>query len=113
MTQPAVDPSTMRALYDRLIALSREAHGLGLHETAYHALCAALHAAQSASDRVSVAQVADEAREQINWIDTHMPDHRISTASASRHDHPGVYAMLERQAGTITRMLERGAGESR
>ena len=103
--QSLVDPAPARAFFDRFMNLSREAHELGLHEVAYHALCAAMHAAQTGNDVAGVARVADEARDQIDWINTHVPAHRLSTASASRHDHPGVYAMLERQAEAVVRMM--------
>jgi hypothetical protein len=107
--EPAVTDAA-RSFFDRLLALSREAHGCGFHEVAYHALIGAMHAAQSGHDRAGVALTADEAREQINWIDTHVPGHRLSTSSAARHDHPGVYAMLCRQAEMVVRQLAREAG---
>jgi hypothetical protein len=109
MTQPAGDTAVARTLYDRLLGVSREAHGAGLHEVAYHALSAALHAAESAGDRGAVAAIAREAREQIDWIDANAPAHRLSTASAKRHDHPGVYAMLGRQAAMLARLMERSS----
>ena len=104
--QSPVGPAPARAFFDRLMTLSREAHEFGLHEVAYHSLCAAMHAAQTGNDPAGVARVADVAREQIDWINTHVPAHRLSTASARRHDHPGVYAMLERQAEAVLRMLD-------
>ena len=107
MTRSSGDPAGLRSLYDRLLALSREAHQSGLHEVAYHALQAAMHAAQGARDGAAVITIADEAREQIAWIDTHSPGHRLSTSSAGKHDHPGVYAMLERQAEMVAKMLGR------
>ena len=114
MAQPGAEQTTARALFDRLLVVSREAHQQGLHEVAYHALTAALHAAQSGGDMPGVETIAEEAREQIEWIDGHAPAHRLSTESAKRHDHPGVYAMLGRQADMIARMLAReSAVESR
>jgi hypothetical protein len=112
MPQPALNESA-RTLFDRLLTLSREAHESGLHEVAYHALTAAMHAAQIGRDSAGVATIADEAREQIKWIDTHVPEHRLSTRSARKHDHPGVYAMLGRQAEMVARMLGREGGEER
>ena len=108
MTQPAGDTAVARTLYERLLELSGEAHGAGLHEVAYHALSAAMHAAESAGNTGAVAAVGREARKQINWIDAHAPAHRLSTKSSKRHDHPGVYAMLERQAEMIARLMGRG-----
>jgi len=110
MTQSAADTESARALFDRLLSLSREAHESRLHEVAYHALSAAMHAAQTGGDVAGVAAIADEARQQIHWIDTNVPSHRLSTRSAMKHDHPGVYAMLERQGEMVVRMLERVEG---
>jgi hypothetical protein len=59
-------------LYGRLLAMSRVAHGRGQHSVAYHALAAAMHAADDAGDVDALAEVG-------------------------RHAHPGVYAMLVRQ----------------
>lgn len=112
MLRETVDAESAHALFDRLLPLSREAHSYGFHEVAYHALTAAMHAAQTAHDSAGVAVTANEARQQVEWIDTHVPDHRLSTNSARRHGHPGVYAMLGRQAEMILRILERERGDS-
>jgi len=106
MAQPAGDTAVARTLYERLLSLSQEAHRAGLHEVAYHALSAAMHAAESAGDAGAVAAVAPEARRQIDWIDGHAPSHRLSPASAKGRDHPGVYAMLERQAEMVARLID-------
>jgi hypothetical protein len=65
-----------------------------------------MHAAQDAHDVPGVHALAQEARDQIAWIDRNVPGHRLSTSSAGRHNHPGVYAMLVRQARTIGEMLD-------
>lgn len=90
----APSPAT---LFARLLVISREAHRDGHHEAAYHALTAAMHAADDASDAPALAEIGLEAEAQIAWIDQHAPGSRISTRSARQHDHPGVYAMLARQ----------------
>lgn len=92
-------------LFDQLFAASRDAHANGQHEVAYHALIAAMHAAQDAKDVEGARAVAKEAQAQIEWIDRHAPGHRLSTESAARHNHPGVYVMLTRQAGMIGDMM--------
>ena len=84
-------------LWQRLLALSREAHASGHHETAYHALTAAVHAAADASDVPGLDELRQETERQIAWIDRHAPANRLSTTSAGTHNHPGVYAMLARQ----------------
>jgi hypothetical protein len=78
--------------------ISREAHAHRQHEVAYHALTAAMHAADDVGDAQALAEVEREARAQIDWIDHNVPDNRLSTASASKHQHPGVFALLARQA---------------
>jgi hypothetical protein len=95
------------SLFDRLFALSREAHALGQHEVAYHALTAAMHAA----DAAALERVGREAEAQIAAIDRTEPAHRLSTRSASHHGHPGVYVMLVRQAAMHVRRHEARTAE--
>ena len=97
---------TPPSLYERLLVISREAHERGQHETAYHALTAAMHAADDAADIGALAIVRREAEAQIMAIDRDTPGHRLSTRSAARHQHPGVYAMLGRQTGMHIGMHE-------
>lgn len=103
---PAAEPDASAVpLFERLLALGREAHHTGHHETAYHALTAAMHAAEDAGDVRALAEIGREVEAQIAWIDRHAPQHRLSTASARRHHHPGVYAMLARQIAAHELML--------
>nr|ASV46940.1 c6 zinc finger domain-containing protein [uncultured bacterium] len=104
------DAGPPASLFERLLLLSREAHGLGQHEAAYHALTAAMHAAVDARDARALAEVGREAAAQIAWIDRHARSHRLSTASAAGHQHPGVYAMLARQVTAHTHMLDAPPG---
>ena len=100
--------------YERLLDVSRAAHGNGQHEVAYHALVAAMHAADDGADAARLREVEREAEAQIAWIDRHAPGHRLSTHSAGRHGHPGVYAMLARQAaGHVTVQAHRVEREAR
>jgi membrane carboxypeptidase/penicillin-binding protein PbpC len=85
-------------LSDRLLALSREAHASRHHEAAYHALTAAMHTADDDADVAALEVIVEEARGQIEWLDQNDPAHRISTAGAAKHRHPGVYEMLIKQA---------------
>lgn len=96
-----------RPLHAQLVAISRAAHAAGQHEVAYHSLMAALHAARDAEDVDGIAESVHEAREQIAWIDAHRPEHRLSTASAGKHNHPGVFEMLARQGETYLEILHR------
>lgn len=108
MAEPAsIEPGRdepERPLSERLLALSREAHQRKQHEAAYHALTAAMHAADDAADSRALAEIAREVEAQIAWIDRHEPTHRLSTASARLHQHPGVYAMLARQVAAHEQM---------
>jgi hypothetical protein len=94
------------ALFEQLFAISRDAHARRQHEVAYHSLSAAMHAAEDAHDAQSLRTIVQEAQTQISWIDHNAPGHRLSTTSARRHNHPGVYVMLGRQAETIAAMLD-------
>lgn len=106
---PAPSTSPTAHLFDQLLSVSREAHAHGQHEVAYHALIAALHAAQDTAHLAGVRAVVTEARAQIEWIDRNAPGHRLSSESAGRHNHPGVYSMLSRQAETIGHMIKQHA----
>jgi hypothetical protein len=105
-TQPDGNHLPVEQLFDELLALSRDAHAGRHHEVAYHALIAALHAAQDANDHAGMRVIVDEARAQIDWIDRHDPAQRLSTTSAAGRNHPGVYAMLGRQAQTMADMID-------
>ena len=96
-------------LYATLFRVSREAHALGQHEAAYHALAAAMHAANDARDPRALAAVQQEAAAQIAWIDHHVPHHRLSTTSAGARHNAGVYAMLQQQAGAHLQLLGSGS----
>lgn len=89
----------------RLLDISRELHGSREYEAAYHALASALHVAGDRSDVASLEIIAAEAATQLAWIDAHEPTHRLSSSSAARHTHPGVYAMLIQQAGATMQIV--------
>ena len=94
-----------RALSGRLFALSQEAHRGRHHEAAYHALVACMHAAHDDGDEATLITVEREAREQLAWIDEHVPDQRLSTASARERRNMGVYESLARQTQAHLAML--------
>lgn len=106
MTELAASDAVAQPLFERLLAASREAHGLGHYEVAYHALTAAMHSADDDADVRGLAVIGREAERQIAHIDRVDPGHRLSTRSAGRHTHPGVYALLVRQAATHIQMHE-------
>jgi hypothetical protein len=97
---------TRPTLFVRLLAESREAHAGGQHEVAYHALMAAMHAADDVADLRALEAVSLEAAAQLQHIDRHLPQHRLSTSSASRHVHPGVFTLLARQSTMLAHLHE-------
>ena len=97
-------------LYERVLGASREAHTGGRYEVAYRAPMAATHAAEDPRDPGRLREVEREARRQIAHIDEHAPEHRVATASAGRHNHPGIFRMLEEQAAAKAAMAEQRRG---
>lgn len=87
-----------RTIQHRLLLLARDAHAGGHHEAAYHALAAALHAAEDGRDLPTVMEIVREAAAQLAWLDRHLPEHRMSTSSASVLGQAGGYQALMRQA---------------
>ena len=64
------------------------------YEVAYHALAAALHAAESLADPETcrvVEQYTDECRQ---WIDIHAPAHKLSSRSAQARGHESIFRQL-------------------
>jgi hypothetical protein len=94
-----MDAEMARSLYDRLLALSREAHAAGHHEVAYHVLTAALHAAGDALEEERAVAVADEAVAHLSFLDAHAAGHALaSPGAASRPGRVNLYQMLATQA---------------
>jgi hypothetical protein len=93
----------LRAASFDLFVAAREA---GEYEVAYHALCAALHAAESLHDDESCKEVQARAKECREWIDTRDPGHKLSTRSAQSRGHEGIFRQLEVTAGSARLRLE-------
>jgi hypothetical protein len=64
------------------------------YEIAYHALCAALHAAEGLGDEEALRRVASRAGECRDWIDLHAPRHKLSTPSAQSRGHESIFRQL-------------------
>lgn len=90
-------PSKDDDMYSQLIAISQNALEDAYYETAYHALCAAMHFADDTRDEHRLQTVAQVAKTQIDWIDVHAPEHRMSTQSAVQRNGKSFYEMLLRQ----------------
>jgi hypothetical protein len=88
-------------LLERLLEASSDAAQLGEYEVAYHALMAALHAAESARDLAGVDQVAATAREQEAVMESIQPPHNLSTVRAKERGNHSVYRGLELHAHAV------------
>jgi len=89
--------SEISDIYEQLMALSNQALTSSHYEAAYHMLTAAMHYASDLGNEEYLARVEQEAKVQRNWIDSHTPEHRMSTQSASRHSGKNLYDILARQ----------------
>ncbi|MBD2306275.1 hypothetical protein H6G17_12210 [Chroococcidiopsis sp. FACHB-1243] len=85
-------------IYESLMVLSHQALTSNHYEAAYHMLVAAMHYASDLGDEQYLARVEQEAKAQRNWIDSHTPEHRMSTQSVNKHHGKNLYDMLARQA---------------
>jgi len=87
------------------MALSQQALNSELYETAYHTLAAAFHAAE-AEDEQRLLAVEHAAKAQQNWIDTHTPEHWMSTQSTTQRGGNPMYGSLARQAETRVLLIK-------
>ena len=93
-------------IYEQLMSISQEALVISLYETAYHALCAAMHHAQALGDKQRLLAVEQVAKAQQNLIDTSEPAHRLSTQSVRQRNATSIYMMLAKQAATQALILQ-------
>ena len=85
-------------IYESLMVLSNNALTSNHYEAAYHMLTAAMHCASDLGDEQYLTRVEQEAKAQRDWIDSHTPEHRMSTQSTNKHHGKNLYEMLARQA---------------
>lgn len=100
-------------LYEQLMAISHQALINELYETAYHALTAALHYAQSLGDAERLLAVESAAKEQQDLIDTWTPKHRMATQAAVKRDRITLYQMLARQAAAQVLIIQHAHRQER
>ncbi|WP_246275441.1 hypothetical protein [Brasilonema bromeliae] len=81
-------------MYSRLIAISQEALESAYYETAYHALCAAMHYAYIQSDEHRLEMVGQAAKAQLDWIDANAKEHKMSTQSVMKRSGVNLYNSL-------------------
>ncbi|MEH2424416.1 MAG: hypothetical protein V7K48_26950 [Nostoc sp.] len=91
--------------YSQLMAISQECIKNAHYETAYHALCAALHYAQDIGDEHRVKVVQEAAKAQRDWIDAHAPKHRLSSQSTLLRQGVSLYDTLAKQAATLALLI--------
>ncbi len=84
-------------MYSQLMVVSQNAFKGAYYETSYHALCAAMHLANSTRNGQRLIIVAQVAKSQIDWIDAHAPQHRMSNQSALKRNGSSFYKMLLKQ----------------
>lgn len=95
------EPSASRDLYERLMAIGREAFDAELFSAAYHALAAAMHCARTLPEDEALETVSREAFRQLKHIDAHAPAYEHSTQAARDRGHESIFSMLGRQAQTM------------
>ena len=86
------------ALMRRLITVSNAAADGGEFEVAYHALMAALHAAErvgkDAGNATALAEIERVAKAQSDRVEKIKPPHQLSRAAARNRGHTSVYDTL-------------------
>jgi hypothetical protein len=85
---------SLRPLLDQLLEIHRSAFEMGEHEVSFHALSSAAHAAEGLEDLDGLERIAQLSREELAWLDAHLPQHRLSSASAQKRHHPSIFEQL-------------------
>ena len=99
-------PERADGWFQQLMAINEASFADGRYEVAYHALMAALHAAQDASDVEHLRAVERAAEQQQVRIDAEAPSHRLSSHEAKKHGALGIYRMAARQASARASMVQ-------
>ena len=107
-SQPGRDSVTRsrRDLYPSLLSASRQTFDAGCYDTSYHALMAALHAAQDREDTDRLEEVAGVASHHQVELNARAPDHHLVTGLRGR-TRAGLFDMAARQARTVADLIRR------
>lgn len=97
--------AALASMYDRLLDDSRTAFASGHLAVAYHALAAALHAAQDLEDQARLEEIEAEAQRQMQAIDASLPVGAFSTKAAAHRGAEPLWATLARQAELARHLL--------
>jgi len=92
--------------FDRLFAIAKEVGDRGHFEVAYHALMAALHAAEVERNVEAVQRIKRLGAEQERVIETLRPVHPLSHSAARERGTNSVYHTLQIHADTVRLRLE-------
>lgn len=93
-------------IFEQLMAIGEEAQAKAHYEAAYHVLTAASHYANDIGDEQRLERVQQAAKAQRDWVDSHAPEHRMSTQSSSKNHTTNLYDMLIRQASAQILILQ-------
>jgi len=92
--------------FDSLMVISRESADAGTFDVAYHALAAAMHAAEAAKDLVALDHVLDQCVAQDAMLEGISPPHHLSTKGAQkRHTVPLYKSLRATIESTRTRIV--------
>ena len=92
--------------FDQLMQINGDSFAAGRYEVAYHALMAALHAAQDQGDPDLLRRVGLTAEQQQVRIDADSPTHRLASSEAHKHGAMGIFRMAARQASARATMVQ-------
>lgn len=91
------------------IALFESARNAEEYEVAYHALAAALHAAEGLDDAAACAEIERLANECRLHIDHDEPAHKLSTSTAHQRGHESIFRQLALTAVSARLRIEADA----
>ena len=100
-----------RDLYPNLLSASRQAFAAGYYDTAYHALMAALHAAQDREDVGRLEEVANLASHHQVELNGRAPAHHLVTGFRGRA-RGGLFDMAAHQARTVADLIRKRRPEA-
>jgi hypothetical protein len=95
----------LEGLREALLRLHGEAQAIAEHHVAYHALAAAMHAAESMRDSEGLENIAALAREHAGWIDQNDAKHPLSTESAAMRGHHSLFEQLAAMCAAVRARL--------
>jgi hypothetical protein len=93
-------------LIERLVACSTDAAAANLYEVAYHALMAALHAAEAADDLSALRDITEIAQRQERAIESVSPPHRLARVSAQARGTVPLYSSLALHIEAVRARIE-------